>query len=79
VVSAVSITAEDAARHFGFLAASARFDNPTSSAQTRALLDWPANAPGTARRPRRSVTTSNIPIRGVTDEDEVAIEHAVIA
>jgi nucleoside-diphosphate-sugar epimerase len=37
---AVSITAEDAAQRLGFLATFAQLDNPTSSTQTRALLDW---------------------------------------
>jgi nucleoside-diphosphate-sugar epimerase len=42
---AVSITAEHAAQHLGFLAAFAQFDNPTSSAQTQTWLGWrPAHA-----------------------------------
>jgi nucleoside-diphosphate-sugar epimerase len=39
-VPAASVIAEDAAAHLGFLAAFAQLDNPTSSTQTRALLDW---------------------------------------
>jgi len=35
-----SITAEEAAGHFGFLARVASRDFPRSSAETRALLDW---------------------------------------
>jgi nucleoside-diphosphate-sugar epimerase len=36
----VSITAEDAAEHFGFLSAFVPHDNPTSSALTRERLGW---------------------------------------
>jgi hypothetical protein len=43
---AVSITAESAAQHLGFLAAFAPLDNPTSSAQTRTLLGWRPTHPG---------------------------------
>jgi nucleoside-diphosphate-sugar epimerase len=43
---AVSITAEDAAQHLGFLAAFVQLDNPTSSTQTQTLLDWRATHPG---------------------------------
>jgi nucleoside-diphosphate-sugar epimerase len=43
---AVSITAEDARQHFGFLAAFAQLDNPTSSVQTQALLGWRPTHPG---------------------------------
>jgi nucleoside-diphosphate-sugar epimerase len=39
-VRAVSVTAEAAAQHLGFLAAFAQLDNPTSSAQTQTLLGW---------------------------------------
>lgn len=34
------VTAEDASRHFGFLAAVVPLDNPTSSALTQKLLGW---------------------------------------
>lgn len=37
---AVSISAEDAGKHLGFLAMFAQFDNPTSSVRTRELLRW---------------------------------------
>ncbi len=43
---AVSIRAEDAERHFGFLAPLVVLDNPTSSEQTRQLLDWHPTHPG---------------------------------
>ena len=43
---AVSIPAEDAAQHLGFLAAFAQLDNPTSSMQTQTLLDWRPTYPG---------------------------------
>ena len=43
---AVSITAEDAAQHLGFLAAFAQLDGPASSAQTQTLLDWRPSHPG---------------------------------
>jgi nucleoside-diphosphate-sugar epimerase len=45
-VPAVSITAEGAAQHLGFLAAFAQLDNPTSSAQTQTLLGWRPAHPG---------------------------------
>ena len=44
-VPAVSIAAEDAAAQLGFLAGFAQVDNPTSSAQTRALLGWQPTHP----------------------------------
>jgi nucleoside-diphosphate-sugar epimerase len=37
---ATSISAQDAEKHLGFLAAFAQLDNPTSSAHTRELLRW---------------------------------------
>lgn len=43
---AVSITAEDAPQHLGFLAAFAQLDNPTSSAQTQTLVGWRPTHPG---------------------------------
>ena len=43
---AVSITAEEAPQHLGFLAAFAQLDNPTSSAQTQTLLGWRPAHPG---------------------------------
>jgi nucleoside-diphosphate-sugar epimerase len=43
---AVSITAEDAAQHLGFLAAFTQLDNPTSSAHTQTLLGWQPTHPG---------------------------------
>jgi nucleoside-diphosphate-sugar epimerase len=39
-VPAIGVTAEDAPQHLGFLAMFAQLDNPTSSAQTQALLGW---------------------------------------
>ncbi len=42
----VSITAEDAGAHFGFLSAFVPADNPTSSKQTRELLGWQPEGPG---------------------------------
>jgi len=39
-VPAVSISAEDAPRHLGFLATFAQLDNPTSSGLTQSLLGW---------------------------------------
>jgi nucleoside-diphosphate-sugar epimerase len=43
---AVSITAEHAAQHLGFLAAFAQLDNPTSSARTQTWLGWRPAHPG---------------------------------
>jgi nucleoside-diphosphate-sugar epimerase len=43
---AVSISAEDAPQHLGFLAAFAQLDNPMSSAQTQTLLGWRPAHPG---------------------------------
>ena len=43
---AVSITAEQAAKQLGFLAAFAQLDNPTSSALTQTLVDWQPTQPG---------------------------------
>jgi nucleoside-diphosphate-sugar epimerase len=45
-VPAVSIAPEDAAGHFGFLAAFAAADNPASSALTRQRLGWEPGHPG---------------------------------
>jgi hypothetical protein len=45
-VPAVSVTAEEAAARLGFLATFAQLDNPTSSTQTRTLLDWRPTHPG---------------------------------
>jgi nucleoside-diphosphate-sugar epimerase len=42
---AVSVSAEDAADHFGFLSAFVSFDNPTSSALTQELLGWKPEGP----------------------------------
>src|SRR5262249_40054694 len=39
-VPVAAIAPEEAGDHFGFLGALAGLDNPTSSARTRALLDW---------------------------------------
>jgi nucleoside-diphosphate-sugar epimerase len=41
----LSIAAEDAAEHFGFLSAFVSLDNPTSSAGTRKLLGWAPERP----------------------------------
>ena len=41
-----SVSAEEATEAFGFLAAFAGFDNPTSNAKTRALLGWEPTHPG---------------------------------
>jgi nucleoside-diphosphate-sugar epimerase len=43
---AASISAEEADKHLGFLAAFAQLDNPTSSARTRNLLRWQPMYPG---------------------------------
>ena len=40
-----SISPDDAPEHFGFLAGLLALDNPTSSARTRALLDWQPTQP----------------------------------
>jgi nucleoside-diphosphate-sugar epimerase len=45
-VPAVSISPDDAGKHFGFLGAYAQLDNPTSSALTRELLGWQPAHPG---------------------------------
>jgi nucleoside-diphosphate-sugar epimerase len=42
----VSISAEQAGEHFGFLSIFGAFDNPTSSALTQKLLDWHPEGPG---------------------------------
>lgn len=42
----VSIAAEDAGDHFGFVAAFVAFDNPTSNALTRQRLGWRPEGPG---------------------------------
>jgi hypothetical protein len=42
----VSISAEEAGGHFGFLAAFVQFDNPTSSALTRERMGWRPDGPG---------------------------------
>ena len=44
-VPAVSITAEEAAEHFGFLFPFVSFDNPTSSALTQERLGWRPDGP----------------------------------
>jgi nucleoside-diphosphate-sugar epimerase len=44
-VPAVGVTAEEAAEQLGFIGAIAALDNPTSSAQTRELLDWRPDQP----------------------------------
>jgi nucleoside-diphosphate-sugar epimerase len=41
----VSVAAEDAGDHFGFLSAMVSFDNPTSSALTRERLGWKPEGP----------------------------------
>lgn len=45
-VPAVSLSREEAAEHFGWFGMFAGFDVPTSSAPTRALLDWEPEQPG---------------------------------
>ncbi len=45
-VPAVSKTAEEAAEHFGWFGMFVGMDAPTSSARTRALLDWQPDQPG---------------------------------
>jgi hypothetical protein len=42
----VSIASEQAPDHFGFLAAFAALDNPTSNALTQKVLDWHPEHPG---------------------------------
>jgi nucleoside-diphosphate-sugar epimerase len=44
-VPVVSVTAEQAGEHLGFLGGLAALDNPTSSAVTRELLDWRPEQP----------------------------------
>ena len=48
-VPVVSITAEEAGEHFGFLALPMSLDNPTSSALTRQRLGWQPVHPGLIR------------------------------
>src|SRR4029077_5198837 len=43
---AASVTAERAPQYLGFLADFAQIDNPTTSAQTRALVGWQPSHPG---------------------------------
>jgi nucleoside-diphosphate-sugar epimerase len=45
-VPVVSISAEQAYEHFGFLSVFGSLDNPTSSALTQKLLDWHPEHPG---------------------------------
>ena len=45
-VPVASIPSEDAGEHFGFLGTLVGLDNPTTSAHTRALLDWEPAHPG---------------------------------
>jgi nucleoside-diphosphate-sugar epimerase len=45
-VPVVSIASEQAPDHFGFLAAFAGLDNPTSNALTQKVLDWHPERPG---------------------------------
>jgi nucleoside-diphosphate-sugar epimerase len=45
-VPVVSIAPEDAAGHFGWMAAMVSIDNPTSSALTRGRLGWAPEGPG---------------------------------
>ncbi|HLH13364.1 MAG TPA: 3-beta hydroxysteroid dehydrogenase, partial [Solirubrobacteraceae bacterium] len=45
-VPAISVSAEDAPEHLGFLATFAHLDNPTSSLRTRELLGWEPTHPG---------------------------------
>jgi hypothetical protein len=42
----VSISAEQAYEHFGFLSVFGSLDNPTSSALTQKVLDWHPDGPG---------------------------------
>jgi hypothetical protein len=45
-IPVVSLTPEEAERHFGWLGAFAGRDVPASSAQTREPLGWNPNGPG---------------------------------
>ena len=45
-VPVVSLTPEEAAGHFGWLAPFVAFDMPASSAQTREKLGWNPTGPG---------------------------------
>ena len=45
-IPVVSKSAEEAAEHFGWFAMFAGMDAPTSSARTRAELDWKPEQPG---------------------------------
>src|ERR1700721_1198802 len=45
-VAGASISAEQAYEHFGFLSVFGSLDNPTSSALTQKVLDWPPDGPG---------------------------------
>jgi nucleoside-diphosphate-sugar epimerase len=45
-IPVVSKSPEEAAEHFGWFAMFAGMDAPTSSARTRAVLDWKPNQPG---------------------------------
>jgi nucleoside-diphosphate-sugar epimerase len=45
-IPALSMSAEEATEHFGWFAAFAGFDVPTSSARTRSLLGWKPEQPG---------------------------------
>jgi nucleoside-diphosphate-sugar epimerase len=45
-VEAISVSAEEAPEHLGFLAAFAHLDNPSSNARTSALLGWEPTHPG---------------------------------
>ena len=45
-IPVVSVAAEDAGHHFGFLSAFVSWDNPTSSALTQKTLGWRPEGPG---------------------------------
>jgi nucleoside-diphosphate-sugar epimerase len=45
-IPAQSVSPEDAAEHFGYLAMFVSWDNPTSNVRTRALLKWEPTHPG---------------------------------
>jgi hypothetical protein len=45
-VPVASVSPDDAAAQFGYLAGFVGLDNPTSSARTRALLGWEPTGPG---------------------------------